>query len=380
MNKLLTSNKEPKEPKNQSNSVKNSITSKITNVIEKGKETLNAVKEKGKEAANTAKEKVQNVSGQIKNAVKPEQTASVFSLDSFTQKTNQFAESNTAITKFVFIVILLLLFVLFFQLGSWLIQYFMGANKNPILLNGLVSANKLRKIVVNPNEPESVPIYRSINEDQGIEFTWNVWFFIDTLHPSNPTYSRIFSKGSENGNLSLSIPTDCIDDSCRNIFNSSPGLFITQNKQQDSVFPNTLSPVKDINNVNMILMINTFQPSELKKEFAESITIENMPVQKWVCATIRVQQTTVDVYINGMMTQRKILHNLPRQNYYDVLVGDSSSGFTGSISSLRYFNTALGYDEIQNLYGKGPNLKSLEADGLSPNGIDYISMNWYYKA
>lgn len=380
MNKLLSPNKEPKEPKNQSNSVKNSITSKITNVLEKGKETLNVVKEKGKEAANTAKEKVQNVSGQIKNAVKPEQSAWVFSLDSLSQKTNQFADSNTAITKFVFIVILLLLFVLFFQLGSWLIQYFMGANKNPILLNGLVSANKLRKIVVNPNEPESVPIYRSINEDQGIEFTWNVWFFIDTLHPSNPTYSRIFSKGSENGNLSLSIPTDCRDDSCRNIFNTSPGLFITQNKQQDSVFPNTLSPVKDINNVNMILMINTFQPSDLKKEFAESITIENMPVQKWVCATIRVQQTTVDVYINGMMTQRKILHNLPRQNYYDVLVGDSSSGFTGSISSLRYFNSALGYDEIQNLYGKGPNLKSLEADGLSPNGIDYISMNWYYKA
>jgi hypothetical protein len=79
------------------------------------------------------------------------------------------------------------------------------------------------------------------------------------------------------------------------------------------------------------------------------------------------------------MTQRKKLNNLPVQNYYDVLVGDNPNGFTGSVSSLRYFNKALGYDEIQNLFGKGPNLKSLENNGISPQGTDYISMNWYYK-
>lgn len=371
MNKLLSTNK---EPKSTTNSIKNAVSNKVSNVMEKSKETMNVIKEKA-----------QNVSGKIKNVVKPEDKPlmpglSSFSFDSFKEKTGQFAESNTAITKFVFIIILLLLFVLFFQLGSWLIQYFMGASKNPILLNGLVSANKLKKISVNPNETESIPIYRSINEDQGIEFTWNVWFFIDSLNPRSPAYSRIFSKGSENGSLTLSRPTDCMDDSCDNIFNNSPGLFITQNVQKDSVFPNSISPVKDVNNVNMILLINTFKPSDNNKEFAESITIENMPVQKWVCCTIRVQQTTVDIYINGMMTQRKILNNLPRQNYYDIIVGDNNNGFTGSISSLRYFNNALGYDDIQNLYGKGPNLKSLEADGLSPNGVDYISMNWYYKS
>lgn len=375
MNKLLSSNKEPKNMatsvKNTASSVKNTIAEKISNVTEKAKETINAVKEKA-----------QNVSGQIKNAVKPEEKpGGMFSsFESFTTKTNEFAESNTAITKFVFIIIMLLLFVLFFQLGSWLIQYFLGASKTPILLNGMVSANKLKKISVNPNDTDSIPIYRSINEDQGIEFTWNVWFFVDKLNTNNPSYSRIFSKGSENGSLALTIPTDCTDESCKSIFNSSPGLFITQNKQKDSVFPNSISPVKDESNVNMLLMLNTYQPSAKKREFAESITIENMPVQKWICTTIRVQQTTVDIYINGMMTQRKILNNIPRQNYYDVLVGDNQDGFMGSISSLRYYNYALGYDEIQSLYGQGPNLKSLDTNGLNTNGVDYISMNWYYKA
>jgi len=375
MNKLIPTNKEPKNTaKNLSNTVKNvknNISSKISDISEKSKETMNAVKEK-----------VQNVSAKIKNAVKPEDKSmfSGFSFESITTRTNEFAESNTAITKFVFIVILLLLFVLFFQLGAWLIQYFLGASKNPILLDGMVPANKTKKISVNPNEKGSIPIYRSINEDQGIEFTWNVWFFVDSLNPSGPTYSRIFSKGSENRNLTLAIPPDCTDDSCKNIFNSSPGLFITRNKKTDTVFPNTVSPIRDDNNVNLILLLNTFKPSSTNTEYAESITIENMPVQKWVCATIRVQQTTVDIYINGMMTQRKILNNVPRQNYYDVVVGDVTNGFLGSISSLRYYNHALGYDDIQNLYGKGPNLKSLDMDGLSKNGRDYISMNWYYKA
>ena len=79
------------------------------------------------------------------------------------------------------------------------------------------------------------------------------------------------------------------------------------------------------------------------------------------------------------MTQRKILNNVPRQNYYDVIIGDVNDGFNGSVSSLRYFNQALGYDEIQKLYGKGPNLKALDNAGLSSNMTDYISMNWYYK-
>lgn len=125
-------------------------------------------------------------------------------------------------------------------------------------------------------------------------------------------------------------------------------------------------------------MLNTYKPLVGSSEFAESITIENIPMKKWVCCTIRVQQTTVDIYINGIMTQRKKLNNLPRQNYYDVKVGDSNDGFDGAISTLRYYSRALSYDDIQSVYGSGPNLKSLENHGL--NAKDYLSINWYYKS
>jgi len=332
---------------------------------------------KSREMANTVKEKVDDMKEKVKEKVK--ETTGQVPLDSIQSRVASFEQSNTAISKFVFIILLLFLFVLFFNLGVWLIQSLLGSNKQPVLLDGMVAANKITKISVNPNVKNSVPVYRSINEDQGLEYTWNVWFFVDSVNVNNPSYSRIFSKGSENQSLQLNTPTGCSDDTCKNVFNSSPGLFITQKKQQDSIFPNAISPTLIQNHVNLMLVLNTFQPSESSEQYAESITIENIPVQKWVFVTIRVQQTTVDIYINGVMTQRKKLNNLPIQNYYDVLVGDNNYGFNGSIASLRYFNKAIGYDEIQGLFGKGPNLTSLEKSGILPNGMDYISMNWYYK-
>ena len=360
--------------RNITREVKNTINQKVTNIAQKSKNV-----------ATSIKEKAQNVTGKLNNAVKgvtnkiPAPVTNQYS--NISTATKQFTESNSAISKFVFIIVVLMLFLFFFNLGCIAIQKMIGSKRDPILMDGMVSAHKTTKISVNPNVKKSVAIYRSVNEDQGIEYTWNIWFFIEELNENNPTYSRIFSKGSDNSNLQLTRPSSCNerDKSCFNIFNSSPGLFITQNKQNDSVFPNAVGPTKMNNHVNLILLLNTYQSSRNNTEFAESITIENVPVQKWVCTTIRVQQTTVDIYINGVMTQRKILNNLPRQNYYDVTVGDSNDGFSGSISSLRYFNKALDYDDIQGLYGKGPNLKSLSNDGLSYNMVDYISMNWYYK-
>lgn len=365
---MNTSNKS----RNVTKELKNNISQKVTTILDKGKEVSTTLQEKAENAKGKVNEAVKGVTDKI-----PESFVSRF--NTFTAMSNKFTETNSSISKFVFIILVLLFTLLLFNLGSAFIQYMLGADQNPILLDGMVSANKTNKISVNPNNKGAIPIYRSINEDQGIEFTWNIWFYIDSLNTTNPTYSRIFSKGSNNSSLKLNVPSNCRDKSCNNIFNNSPGLFITQNRQNDSVLPNSINPTVLNNHVNLILLLNTFQPSQSSTEYAESITIENVPVQKWVCATIRVQQTTVDIYINGNMTQRKILNNVPRQNYYDVLVGDANDGFNGSISSLRYFNKALGYDEIQGLYGKGPKLVSLDNAGLSSTMTDYISMNWYYK-
>ena len=81
----------------------------------------------------------------------------------------------------------------------------------------------------------------------------------------------------------------------------------------------------------------------------EVIEVENIPIQKWVICTIRVQNKTVDVYLNGIPTKRVNMKNIPKQNYGNIHVGGHSDGFNGYISSLRYFDHAIGNGKIQDI-------------------------------
>ena len=50
----------------------------------------------------------------------------------------------------------------------------------------------------DPSNNDAVTIYRSINENQGIEFTWSVWIFINNLQYLEGQYKHIFHKGNSN--------------------------------------------------------------------------------------------------------------------------------------------------------------------------------------
>jgi hypothetical protein len=93
-----------------------------------------------------------------------------------------FTDSNTAITKFVFIVLVFLLFIVLFNFGIQLIQRWIGDNPDPIIIDGMVLSNNTKIVSANPNVEDSVPILRSVNEEYGLEFTWNVWFYVDKIN------------------------------------------------------------------------------------------------------------------------------------------------------------------------------------------------------
>ena len=54
-----------------------------------------------------------------------------------------------------------------------------------------------------------------------------------------------------------------------------------------------------------------------------------------------------------------------------------NGGFSGNISDLRYFNSALGTAEIQSIVDSGPNLTLVgpEATGNKPK---YLSLRWFF--
>ena len=352
------------KPKNNVNKTNSTLSKQLSNAYEKTKEIGERVKERAADLKNNVAEKVSDVKNN------PSTEARVAALSTATAMVKNFTDSNTAISRFVFIIVVLLLFIVLFNFGIQLIQKYIGNNPDPIIIDGMVLSNNTKIVSSNPNVENSVPILRSINEDYGLEFTWNVWFYVDKINQDPSSYQRIFSKGNNETNT-----TGVNALLKRKIVNASPGLFITQ-QDNSTILPSSTPAKTTESHVNLYFVINTFKNKQSIEEYAETITVRNIPIKKWVCVTMRVEHKTADIYINGVLTQRKTFTNLPRQNYYDTIIGDSE-GFSGFISSLRYYSHALNYEEIQNVFGKGPNLKSI--DTASGNVMDYLSLNWYLR-
>jgi hypothetical protein len=264
---------------------------------------------------------------------------------------NGFFQMNTTISKMVFILLILILFVLLFHMGLFLLEYAYGNVRTPYVIYGKINSNEMKVISSNPNMTKSVPIIRSVNESSGIEFTWSVWFYIeDPFGVSVNEHRRIFTKGTYNMG-------DTVNPAYNIAFlNNSPGLYYndTHNK--------------------LVLVFNTYSNDH---NIYETIDVEDIPVEKWVCCVLTMKDRKVNVYINGNMSKEYILLNVPKQNYYDTIVGDDK-GFGGYISNLRYYDYAINETMIQSLMSEGPNLKT-EAPERVYDTPPWLSMNWYYK-
>ena len=255
--------------------------------------------------------------------------------------TSEFLASNSLVAKFAFLLLVIFVFIILLNVGISLLAKFMQPDDSPHLIDGMVDAKQLIVFPQDPADSSAVTIYRSVNENKGIEFTWSVWIFIDDLKYLQGQYRHVFHKGnSDLGKNGMNFP------------NNAPGLYIA---------PNTNA---------LVVIMNTF------RSINEEIIIPDIPLNKWVNVIIRVQNTVMDVYINGTITRSTQLAGVPKQNYGDVYVA-MNGGFSGYISNLWYYNYALGTLAIQNLSNKGPNTKLIGDTGINANETNYLSLRWF---
>jgi hypothetical protein len=120
--------------------------------------------------------------------------------------------------------------------------------------------------------------------------------------------------------------------------------------------------------------MNTVSNSEAN----EVIEIDNIPIKKWVNVIIRLKNTILDVYINGTISGRLVLQNVPKQNYNNVYACQNG-GFTGKLADLRYFARALSIFEINSVVSSGPNTTTskLDISTVSKGTYSYLSNLWY---
>jgi len=259
--------------------------------------------------------------------------------------TKEFLESNSLVAKTAFLILVVIVFVLGLRMFSTLMSWMFSINQDPYLVKGLVDAKKFQKIAQNPDESGSITLLRSDNEEGGIEFTYSVWLFIDDLVYNQGRYKHVFHKGN-----------DAISSGGMNEPNNAPGLYIA---------PDTNA---------LVVVMNTFN------DINEKITIDNIPINKWVNVQIRVENHNMDVFINGKLAKRLVMNGVPKQNYGDVYVA-MNGGFSGYISNLRYYNEALGTSAIDGIVDTGPDLNmggSGSGTSLTENKPQYLSMRWFF--
>lgn len=253
-----------------------------------------------------------------------------------------FMESNGAIANVTFLIIVVFAFIILLRVGVAILVYFMQTDSSPRLINGMVKGNQLLTIYQDPSSNDAITIYRSSNENEGIEFTWSVWIFInDIIANSDNTFKHVFSKGNltvgENGMMEP---------------NNAPGVYLAPNRNA------------------LVVVMNTY------RVINEEVIIPNIPINKWMNVIIRCQNTTMDVYINGTISRSINLTGIPKQNYGNVYVG-ANGGFDGYVSNLWYYNYALGTSAIQRLVEKGPDT-TINGTSLNDKSSDYLSLRWYF--
>jgi hypothetical protein len=254
-----------------------------------------------------------------------------------------FLESNTFIAKTAFLLLVIILFFIFLRIGIALLSWLLAPSQNMTLINGMADATLPIVITQDPKSTSSMPIIRSTNQFDGMEFTWSVWLFLKPA-TSDSRLRHVFSKGAGPSTPPCS--------------NNAPGVYLTDN---------TLKILMD--GVDMPACRDTATPS------THSITIDNMPINKWFHVVIRLTNNTLDAYINGRLTQRLVMTTVPNQNYDNVFICNGG-GFNGYISDLKYYNSAIGTTEINALVSNGPNT-SINTSNLKTNIPPYLSISWY---
>lgn len=283
-------------------------------------------------------------------------TVQDFSSKSLVDSGGDFLQANTLIAKFVFLILVLIVFMMLMNLGINILSYFFMPNKSPYIIKGIRSGDEEKQISQDPSIPGAITLSRSNNQTTGMEYTWTIWLNINPITTDN--FKHVFSKGVSGVHITTSENIGQIQSG-----SNAPGVYLKK-----TVVKNGTVDSRTDNTCTLSVIMDTVSGT------AESVTIKDLPYKKWVNVAIRLENKILDVYVNGILKERRAFQNVPKQNYGDIWVS-KNGGFAGKLSDLRYFDRALNVFQLTNIAMAGPNMKS--TPDIVDSSTDFLSGKWY---
>lgn len=300
--------------------------------------TVDSVSNTASSVASSVSENVNSASNYVKDSI------SSFGDSDLVGSSTSFLQSNTLIAKFAFLILVLIGFMILLNLGVKIIGYFTKPSGDPKLINGTMNAANEVVITQDPKNSQSIPILRSNNQNKGLEFSWSLWMYINDTSKT-PKFSHVFNKGNAT-----------FDNDGIATVNNGPGLYIENE------------------NNNLIVVMNTVDVNNP----VEVLVVKDVPLRKWFHCVIRIENTDLDVYINGTIVARTQMQDVPKQNYENVNIC-KNGGFNGNLADLQYFDKAISIFQINNIVAWGRNTSSANenASGDATGFPYYLSNLWY---
>ena len=156
-------------------------------------------------------------------------------------------------------------------------------------------------------------------------FMMSIWFFIDDYHTNIDQYKFISSYVGVSSTSAAN-------------HSSSLDLFLAPNNNKLGIEINTGGGTGSTSSSNY----NTYY-------------VDNIPLQKWNCLTISVNDRTMDVYLDGKLVNSYILEGfyIPFHKS-DLYLGNSGeNSFSGYITRVRYEPNSISPQTAYNIYREG---------------------------
>ena len=339
--------------------------------MENVKNAANNLKDNIADNLNNIKENIVNVGNNIKEKLpvapgmpdlKPD------SGDSFFSKSKEFLSSNTLVAKATFLLFIIILFSFLFYIFSKLLMNYFSPSPTPYLLYGMKDATSALTIKQSLSEKKAVPIMRSKDEYDGIEFTYSFWIYVKDVNLDNKKMMHVFHKGG----------TQADGDGIYSP-NNAPGVYLYKGRRAQTAPNDDL--IEDFKELGMLVRLNIFHDNDDNNnpyKYYDDIHVDGIPIKKWVGVIVRLtSQNVLDVYINGTLAKRHKLTNVAKQNYDNIHI-NKNGGFNGNMSNLRYYNYAIGTFEINSITTNGPNLKMAKDSNITNSKPAYLSSDWYF--
>jgi hypothetical protein len=223
--------------------------------------------------------------------------------------------------------------VIMISINALIMNHLKTRHNKPIIIEGSKNAKNSMIISQDPSNKNSIMLYRS-DDQNGIEFSYSVWFVIENMEYMFGEWKHMFHKGNK-----TSYP------------NRAPGVFIHPDKNSLRIYMNTFDNI------------------------LEHVDIHNIPLRRWVHMVLSVNHSYLDVYINGSLKIRHEFKSTPKQNFGDLWL-NLFGGFEGYLCKMQYFRRAITYQEVENITKQGPSKNSCIDGGDKP---PYLDDDWWFK-